>query len=147
MTICVNMSRIQTINERLKIAIEQAGLSQRQFAFKLGVAPTSINSVVKGRNFLQFELAVKACEILGISMDWLAWGKKEDHMDDLLTQLDSAGKVSKRVRIEYLMNIIDQLESIEAEDIYEFTIYEIDKRVRAVVNRKKKIVQLGEESL
>lgn len=143
----MSMSQTQTINERLKIAIEEAGLSQRQFAFKLGLAPTSISSVVNGRNFLQFDLAVKACEILGITMDWLAWGRPEDRLDSILTQLNTADKTGKRARIEYLMKIIEQLETGDADEVYEFSIYEVDKKIRAVVDRKKKTVHLDESNL
>lgn len=143
----VNVNEIPSVNQRLKIAIERAGFSQRQFAFKLGLNPVSINHVVSGRNFLQFDLAVRACEILDISMDWLAWGKEDDNSDSLLARLDSAEQASKEARIEYMLSIVRAMDAAMADEVYDFTILELDKKIRTVINRGKQSAEIIEEAL
>lgn len=131
-----------SIYNRFRQAIANSGISQRQLAFRLGITPGSINKVVTGRNFLQFDLAKKACEILGISMDWLAWGKEEDKEDNLLHRLDQVSNTG-RARVEYILAIIDEMDAASQEEIYEFTIIEMDRKIRTVIDRKKKTAEIA----
>lgn len=141
------MNTTQTPNERLGLAIQQAGISQRQLAIKLGLNASSINQVVNGRSFLHFDLAAKACEILDISMDWLAWGKEDDNSDSLLARLDSAEQASKEARIEYMLSIVRAMDAAMADEVYDFTILELDKKIRTVINRGKQSAEIIEEAL
>ena len=140
----INMNDL-SITKRFKQAIKNSKISQRQLAIKLGLHPVSIGHVVSGRNFLKFDLMVKACEILGVSMDWLAWGKEEKE-DNILARLDQVNNTG-RARIEYILAIIDEMDAASREEIYEFTIIEMDKKIRTVINRKKKTAEITEEAL
>ncbi|MGL4525081.1 MAG: helix-turn-helix domain-containing protein [Spirochaetia bacterium] len=140
------MKLIPAVNQRLRMAIDRAGISQRQLALKLGLNPTSISHVVSGRSFLQFDLARQACEILDISMDWLAWGTSTNKGEDLLAQLDATGTASKEARLEYMIAIVRQMDQASQDEVFDFTIIELDKKIRTVIDRRSQTATISEEA-
>lgn len=66
------------ISERLKTAMQAAGLSQAELARRCGVKPPSVNGWLSGKaKFLRGENLLAAAQALGISQHWLATGKGE----------------------------------------------------------------------
>jgi len=93
----------QNYGERLAAALKLKGFKQADLAKKLNINQTTISKIIKGVQYLDFNLAVKACEILDISLNWLAYG------------IDSEPKPPfyrnpERQRIEYLMSIMEKAE-------------------------------------
>ena len=64
----------QTYGERLAAAIKLRNLKQADIAKELNITQTAVSKIITGTQYLDFDLAVKACEILEISLDWLAYG-------------------------------------------------------------------------
>ena len=93
----------QTYGERLAAAIKLMGLRQADFAKKINITQTAVSKIVNGTQYLDFDLAVKACEVLEISLDWLAYGI------DLETK-PPFYRNPERQRIEYLMSIMKEAE-------------------------------------
>ena len=93
----------QTYGERLAAAIKLRRLKQADIARELNITQTAVSKIITGSQYLDFDLAVKACEVLEISLDWLAYG------------LDQATKPPfyrnpERQRIEYLMSLMKEAE-------------------------------------
>jgi phage repressor protein C with HTH and peptisase S24 domain len=64
------------LSKRLKIAMDEAGMSQAQLARACGVKPPSVNGWLSGKSkFLRGENLLMAARALGVSEDWLATGK------------------------------------------------------------------------
>ncbi|MDR1419783.1 MAG: helix-turn-helix domain-containing protein [Treponema sp.] len=88
--------------ERLALALKRKNLKQSELAEKLKIARTAVSKIINGTQYLDFDLAVRTCEILEISLDWLAYGN-EGHNAIYHRNPD-------RQRIEYLLSIIREAE-------------------------------------
>ena len=93
----------QTYGKRLAAAIKLRSLKQSDLARELNITQATISKIINGTQYLDFDLAVKACKILEISLDWLAYG------------FDQATKAPyyrnpERQRIEYLISIMEEAE-------------------------------------
>jgi transcriptional regulator with XRE-family HTH domain len=93
----------QNFGERLAAALKLRNLKQSDLAKKLGITQTAVSKIVTGTQYLDFDLAIKACEVLEISLDWLAYGI------DLEAKLPFY-RNPERQRIEYLMSIMKEAE-------------------------------------
>ena len=93
----------QTYGKRLAAAIKLRNLKQTDLARKLNITQATISKIINGTQYLDFDLAVKACEILDITLDWLAYGF------DQVTK-PQYHRNPERQRIEYLMSIIEEAE-------------------------------------
>ncbi|MDK6077916.1 LexA family transcriptional regulator [Massilia varians] len=64
------------LSERIKLAMQTAGISQVELARACGVAPPSVHGWLSGKSkFLRGENLLKAARALRVSEDWLATGK------------------------------------------------------------------------
>ena len=84
-------------------AIKLKNFKQSDLARELNITQATISKIINGIQYLDFDLAVKACEVLDISLDWLAYG------------FDQADKPPyyrnpERQRIEYLTSIMEEAE-------------------------------------
>jgi transcriptional regulator with XRE-family HTH domain len=93
----------QTYGERLAAALKLRNFKQADLAKKLGITQAAISKIINGSQYLDFDLAVKACEALEISLEWLAYGI------DLETK-PPFYRNPERQRIEYLISIIKEAE-------------------------------------
>ncbi len=62
-----------------EIYLEPFGISGRQLAFKLGVAPSTINRILKGRSGISSEMALRLSKALGRSPE--SWLTMQDSYD------------------------------------------------------------------
>ena len=93
----------QTYGERLAAAIKLRRLKQADLAKELNITQATVSKIITGSQYLDFDLAVKACEVLEISLDWLAYGFDQ-------TTKPSFYRNPERQRIEYLMSIMKEAE-------------------------------------
>lgn len=64
-----------TINERLKAARKEKGMTQQELSRKSGVAQSTISDFERGRNHSSTELPALA-KALNVSLDYLSYGKE-----------------------------------------------------------------------
>ena len=62
-----------------EIYLEPFGISGRQLAFKLGVAPSTINRILKGRSGISSEMALRLSKAVGRSPE--SWLTMQDSYD------------------------------------------------------------------
>ena len=93
----------QTYGERLAAAIKLKRLKQADFAKKINITQTAVSKIINGTQYLDFDLAVKACEVLEISLNWLAYGIDMEIKPPFYRN-------PERQRIEYLMTIMKEAE-------------------------------------
>ena len=109
----------QNYGERLAAALKLRNLKQADLAQKLNISQTTVSKIIKGVQYLDFDLAVKACEILDISLVWLAYGIEREPKPPYYRN-------PERQRIEYLMSIMEKAEYpliiVAMEEIIEIRI-------------------------
>jgi len=114
----------QTYGERLAAALKLKNFKQADLAKKLKISQTAVSKIIKGAQYLDFDLAVKACEILEISLNWLAYGFDRDPKPPFYRD-------PERQRIEYLMSIMEKAEYpmviVAMEEIIEIRFKETAK--------------------
>ena len=134
----------QTYGERLAAAIKLRRLKQADLAKELNITQTAFSKIINRSQYLDFDLAVKACEVLEISLDWLAYG------------VDQATKPSfyhnpERQRIEYLISLMKEAEYplviVAMEEIIEIRFRDVpppkpDTPAKSgIANKKRKGLQ------
>jgi len=87
----------------LAAALKLKNLRQSDLANQLKIPQTAISKIINGIQYLDFDLAVKACEILEISLNWLAYGVDKEPKPQYYRD-------PERQRIEYLMSIMEKAE-------------------------------------
>lgn len=72
------------LSERLKAAMQEAGVSQAELARACGVKPPSIHGWLSGKSkFLRGENLLSAARALGVEQQWLATGIGPRHSTDV----------------------------------------------------------------
>ena len=114
----------ETYGERLAASLKLRTLKQADLARELGITQTAISKIINGVQYLDFDLAVKACEVLQISLDCLAYGFDSKTR----TQFH---KNPERQRIEYLLSIIKEAEYpliiVAMEEIIEIRLKDAER--------------------
>lgn len=65
------------LSDRIRAALEAAGLTQAELARRIGVSQPSVNDWLSGKTRrLKYETAVKAAAVLRVRPEWLAWGSE-----------------------------------------------------------------------
>ena len=112
----------QNYGERLATAIKLGNLTQADLAKKLGITQTAVSKIINGTQYLDFDLAVKACKILEISLDWLAYGIDRKTLTPFYRN-------PERQRIEYLLSIMKEAEYpliiVAMEEIIEIRLKDV----------------------
>jgi transcriptional regulator with XRE-family HTH domain len=91
----------QQYGERLAAALKLRNLKQSDLARELTITRTAVSKIINGTQYLDFDLAVKACEVLEISLGWLAYGVDTETKPPFYRN-------PERQRIEYLMSIMEE---------------------------------------
>jgi transcriptional regulator with XRE-family HTH domain len=125
----------QAYGERLAAALKLKNLKQTDLARKLGIPQTAISKIVNGTQYLDFDLAVKACEVLEISLDWLAYGFDQESKSPFYRNPD-------RQRIEYLISILREAEFplvvVAMEEIIEIRLKETPPGKHGITGKNRR---------
>ena len=81
------MADLSLFGQRIKKLRQELGLSQRDFAEKIGVTASALSSYEKGQKNPSVNVAVNISSSFRVSLDWLCGLKKEDsrfHQDDII---------------------------------------------------------------
>lgn len=65
-----------SLGERLRVAIEQTGVSQTTLAEALGVSQPAVSAWCADRRTPRAESVIKIADMLGVSVDWLLLGRR-----------------------------------------------------------------------
>lgn len=60
-----------TFCDRLNIVVESSAFKRKEIAEKLGVDPSTITGLLKGKNRPSFELLLAIAALFDVSLDWL----------------------------------------------------------------------------
>ena len=96
------------IATRLRLARNQAGLSQGQVGSQLGLQRPSVSEIEAGRRRVTAEELARMAGLYGVSMDWLANGEtgEED------PQIELAARELTKLRKEDLAAILRLLKTL-----------------------------------
>jgi transcriptional regulator with XRE-family HTH domain len=73
---------MSTLHERLRLAREQAGLSQGQVARLMDIHRPTISEIEAGRRRVTADELAKFSELYDVSIEWLSTASTEDAADD-----------------------------------------------------------------
>ena len=125
----------KTYGDRLAAALKLRNLKQAELAKKLNITQPAISKIINGTQFLDFDLAIKACEILEISLNWLAYGIEKEPKPPFYRN-------PERQRIEYLMSIMKEAEYpliiVAMEEIIEIRLRDTLPDKPALVGKSSK---------
>ena len=93
----------QSYGERLAEALRLKNIKQADLARELNITQATVSKIINGSQYLDFDLAVKACKVLDISLEWLADGAGQGASPRFYRN-------PERQRIEYLLSIINEAE-------------------------------------
>ena len=93
----------QSYGERLAEAIRLKNIKQADLASELNITQATVSKIINGSQYLDFDLAVKACKVLDISLEWLAYGTGQGASPRFYRN-------AERQRIEYLLSLINEAE-------------------------------------
>jgi transcriptional regulator with XRE-family HTH domain len=110
-----------TYGERLALAMKAKGLKQFEFAERLHITRTAVSKILHGAQYLGFDLAIRACEILDISLEWLAYGENKDIKPEFQ-------RIPDRQRIEYLLSLLEERE-------YPLVIVSLEELIEVRLNK------------
>lgn len=115
------------MNERLKELREGLGLSQAEFAKRLGLQRNSISLVENGKRNLSDRTISDICDSFYINEDWLRYGT---------LPMNRAVSYDEEVAM-YTQDILDDMEGSVAAAIREFIVIygKLDNTSKAVMNR------------
>jgi transcriptional regulator with XRE-family HTH domain len=68
----------QTYGKRLAAALKLKNLKQVDLADDPNITQAAVSKIMNGFQYLDFDLAVKACKVLDISLNWLAYGVDQE---------------------------------------------------------------------
>ena len=72
---------------RIRKAREDMGYTREQFAELLDVSVSYMAEVERGKTGISVKLLMRICEVLGLSADYLLFGKERDETELLADQL------------------------------------------------------------
>jgi transcriptional regulator with XRE-family HTH domain len=127
----------QPYGERLAAVLRLKGIKQTDLAEELGITQTAVSKIINGSQYLDFDLAVKACDILEISISWLAYGEEKGVNSRFFRNPD-------RQRIEYLLSIFNEAEYplviVAMEELIEVRL-NTDNRGKGTASKEKRSVK------
>ena len=104
-----------TLSGRLRLAREQAGLSQGQVARMLGLHRPSVSEIEAGRRKVSADELVALARIYGVSAGWLA-GEEDAADDEAAARVKLAARGLASLKPEDLDKVIELLTTLRDAD-------------------------------
>ena len=74
------------MNERIRLLIEQLGLTQAEFAERVKIQPSTLSNALRGRNEVSNSIIIKIHEAYPeVSINWLMFGEGDLNIDNMVT--------------------------------------------------------------
>lgn len=118
----------KSIGERIRNRRQELGLTQVELGAKLGIHQKQISAYERGVNLPSSEVLIKMAEILGLSLDYLAYSKGLD------------AKEAETKGIDGLMERVKALEELTSEE-RELAFQVLDLII--LKHRMKKLLLMG----
>ena len=100
----------EQIQTRLKKARKDLGLTQSQFAEKLGLTQTAYNLIENGKTSLSDKHIKPICAIFGINEEWLRTGINEEFKkNSLVKEIEDVASTLLPINQEYLLTLTKAL--------------------------------------
>ncbi len=104
-------SKKAAIASRLRIAREEAGLSQGQVAKLLDLQRPSVSEMEAGRRNVTVPELAKLAEIYGVSVSWLACEDTSD-MDPVRDRIELAARELSKLKPEDMQRVLRVLKTL-----------------------------------
>lgn len=108
-------SKSTAFANRLRLAREQAGLSQGQVAKMLNLHRPSISEAEAGRRKVSAEELVELAHIYGVDVDWLAGTESVGESATNNDRIQLAARELAKLKPEDLDRVIDLLSALKTE--------------------------------
>ncbi len=108
-------NKSECIGNRLRIAREQAGLSQGQVAKIMELHRPSITEAEAGRRKISAEELTEFAQIYGVSMEWLACADTQEH-DERRDRIEIAARGLSKMKKEDLDLLLDLLVTLRQDN-------------------------------
>lgn len=109
------MDKSEAIGKRLKLAREQAGLSQSQVAKMLDVHRPTISEMEAGRRKLSADELAQLSRIYDVRMTWLACAD-EDDVDERRDRIEIAARKLSKMSSDELDELLNLLSTLRQDD-------------------------------
>ncbi len=96
------------ISDRLKLLRDESGLSQAEFAEKMGVNRMTINNYETDKRTPDINFAIKAADYFGVTIEYISGKTEFRHREDMEVSVKKA---------EQLMKIISAMPQIEGQQM------------------------------
>lgn len=106
-------NNLSTIASRLRLAREQAGLSQGQVAKLMNMHRPSISEIEAGRRKVSADELTEFSRLYDVSVAWLINSEEADEQRD---RIELAARELSRLKPEDLDKIIDLLAALRRDD-------------------------------
>ncbi len=105
------------MHTRIRRAREQQGYTRERFAEKLDVSVSYLAELERGRTGISVKMLVKVCDLLGLSADYVLFGKERN--DDALL-LDKIHRIDDKF-LPLLNRVVTELLELSGQqaDIHE----------------------------
>src|ERR1035437_3681024 len=106
--------KIEPIASCLRLAREQAGLSQGQVARMLQMHRPTISEIEAGRRNVSAEEMVRFAEVYEVSVTWLG-GRSKEVPDPAKDRIELAARALAKLKDQDLDRVLDLLKSLRRE--------------------------------
>ncbi|MCD7886717.1 MAG: helix-turn-helix domain-containing protein [Clostridiales bacterium] len=113
------------MKNRIVLAREYAGLTQKELAIKMGISPSTLNGYEKGNHDPKSPGLISIAQICGVTVDYLLGltEKPEDNFVVTITdtdpQLDELTRNAKQLNTQGLQKLVDISDDMVASGKYE----------------------------
>ncbi|MCC8075635.1 MAG: helix-turn-helix domain-containing protein [Clostridiales bacterium] len=113
------------MKNRIVLAREQAGLTQKELAQRMGVSPSTLNGYEKGNHDPKSAGLAAIARLCGVTVDYLLEltddprGQFAFHTSDTDPQLEALTQTARRLNAQGLQKLVDLAEDLVASGRYE----------------------------
>lgn len=99
------------LHTRIRKAREDMGYTREKFAEKLDVSVSYLAELERGRTGISVKMLIKVCNVLGLSADYVLFGKERTE-DEL--RLDAIRRIDEKY-LPLLDKVIEELLSLDSD--------------------------------